>query len=101
LGTPPGGGGEGAIDVVWRSFIQTMRILFGILNAQGEEELFHREGARERFASWTTTTDVYWYTNHVSSSASIHRQFYKREITLTGIRLDLPRSMLRGASSEK
>jgi hypothetical protein len=25
-----------------------------------------------------TTTDVYWYTNHVSSSASIHGQFYKR-----------------------
>ena len=49
----------------------------------------------------STTSDVYWYTNHVSSSASIHWQFYKREITLTGIRLDLPRSMLRGALSEK
>jgi len=24
----------------------------------------------------STTTDVYWYTNHVSSSASIHGQFY-------------------------
>jgi hypothetical protein len=31
----------------------------------------------------------------------IHWQFYEREVTLTGIRLDLPRSMLRGASSEK
>ena len=26
-----------------------------------------------------TTTDVYWYTNHVSSSASIHGQFYKQK----------------------
>ena len=25
---------------------------------------------------YQTTTDVYWYTNHVSSSASIHWQFY-------------------------
>jgi hypothetical protein len=49
LGKPPGRGEEGAIDVVWRSFIQMMkRILFGILNAKR----IHSIGARERFASW-------------------------------------------------
>ena len=48
-----------------------------------------------------TTTDVYWYTNHVSSSASIHGQFYKREGTPSGTHSDPSRSMLHGALSEK
>ena len=48
LGRPPGGGEEGSIDVVWRSFIQMMRrILFGILNTQGEEDSLQGE-ERER-----------------------------------------------------
>ena len=48
-----------------------------------------------------TTTDVYWYTNHVSPSASIHGQFYKREGTPSGTHSDPSRSMLHGALSEK
>ena len=42
-----------------------------------------------------TTTDVYWYTIHVSSSASIHWQSISKKVTLSGIRSDLLRSMLK------
>ena len=61
-------------------------------------------GLHETMFAPSTTTDVYWYTNHVSSSASIHWQFYKREINLMGIRLDgglfTPKSLLANSDGQ-
>ena len=53
LGTPPGGGEEGAVNVMWRSFIQKIDDEEDFIwNLECEKDSFHREGARERFASW-------------------------------------------------
>jgi len=48
LGTPPGGGEEGAVNVMWRSFIQKIDDEEDFIwNLECEEGAFHRGGARE------------------------------------------------------
>ena len=81
------------------TFLPAAFTTLGRIDAEFLRLLFYH--AHRESAEFLTTTDVYWYTNHVSSSASIHGQFYKREGTPSGTHSDPSRSMLHGALSEK